>query len=183
MSRSTAKWDGGKLVITTKTDNGDQVQTWSLEGGNAHHRAHRRPWPLEDDLQEDHVVRSWTLEASSLEAGSVRFRPFFCRCLLRSNSCPQQLPHRQPCTPDPRDPPPTSASGPRTNKRGSKSRMRHRQTLLVHDVVAGEDQIQIEGPRARRDRAARRPKSRSMLEQRVQQLRARRARFRRRRRR
>ena len=31
---STAKWDGGKLVITTKTDNGDQVQTWSMEGGN-----------------------------------------------------------------------------------------------------------------------------------------------------
>jgi len=31
---STAKWDGRKLVITTKTDNGDQVQTWSMEGGN-----------------------------------------------------------------------------------------------------------------------------------------------------
>ena len=31
---STAKWDGSKLVITTKTDNGDQVQTWSMEGGN-----------------------------------------------------------------------------------------------------------------------------------------------------
>jgi hypothetical protein len=30
---STAKWDGSKLVITTKTDQGDQVQTWSLEGG------------------------------------------------------------------------------------------------------------------------------------------------------
>jgi hypothetical protein len=31
---STAKWDGSKLVITTKTENGDQVQTWSMEGGN-----------------------------------------------------------------------------------------------------------------------------------------------------
>jgi hypothetical protein len=31
---STAKWDGSKLVITTKTDNGEQVQTWSLEGGS-----------------------------------------------------------------------------------------------------------------------------------------------------
>jgi hypothetical protein len=31
---STAKWDGSKLVITTKTDQGDQTQTWSLEGGN-----------------------------------------------------------------------------------------------------------------------------------------------------
>jgi hypothetical protein len=31
---STAKWDGDKLVITTKTDQGDQTQTWSMEGGN-----------------------------------------------------------------------------------------------------------------------------------------------------
>ena len=30
---STAKWDGSKLVITTKTDQGEQVQTLSLEGG------------------------------------------------------------------------------------------------------------------------------------------------------
>ena len=31
---SMAKWDGNKLVITTKTANGEQVQTWSLEHGN-----------------------------------------------------------------------------------------------------------------------------------------------------
>jgi hypothetical protein len=31
---STAKWDGSKLVITTKTDQGDTTQTWSMEGGN-----------------------------------------------------------------------------------------------------------------------------------------------------
>ena len=28
----SAKWDGDKLVITTKTDNGEQTQTWSLAG-------------------------------------------------------------------------------------------------------------------------------------------------------
>ena len=33
MMKTTAKWDGAKLVITTKTDNGDQVQTWSLADG------------------------------------------------------------------------------------------------------------------------------------------------------
>ena len=33
-AKATAKWDGSKLVITTKTDQGEQVQTWSLEGGN-----------------------------------------------------------------------------------------------------------------------------------------------------
>jgi hypothetical protein len=33
MMKATAKWDGSKLVITTKTDNGDQVQTWSLDSG------------------------------------------------------------------------------------------------------------------------------------------------------
>jgi hypothetical protein len=33
MMKATAKWDGAKLVITTKTDNGDQVQTWSLADG------------------------------------------------------------------------------------------------------------------------------------------------------
>jgi hypothetical protein len=27
-----AKWDGNKLVITTKTPNGESTQTWSLEG-------------------------------------------------------------------------------------------------------------------------------------------------------
>jgi len=29
----TAKWDGNKLVITTKTDQGEQTQTWSLASG------------------------------------------------------------------------------------------------------------------------------------------------------
>lgn len=30
---SNAKWNGDKLVITTKTANGDRVATWYLEGG------------------------------------------------------------------------------------------------------------------------------------------------------
>lgn len=30
---SNAKWNGEKLVITTKTANGDRVATWYLEGG------------------------------------------------------------------------------------------------------------------------------------------------------
>lgn len=30
---SMAKWDGAKLVITTKGANGDQVTSWYLEGG------------------------------------------------------------------------------------------------------------------------------------------------------
>jgi hypothetical protein len=30
---STAKWDGAKLVITTKTGQGESTQTWSLDGG------------------------------------------------------------------------------------------------------------------------------------------------------
>jgi hypothetical protein len=33
MMKATAKWDGGKLVITTKTDMGEQKQTWSLADG------------------------------------------------------------------------------------------------------------------------------------------------------
>jgi hypothetical protein len=33
MMKTTAKLDGSKLTITTKTDNGDQVQTWSLADG------------------------------------------------------------------------------------------------------------------------------------------------------
>jgi hypothetical protein len=32
-AKVSAKWDGGKLVITTKTDQGEQTQTWSLDGG------------------------------------------------------------------------------------------------------------------------------------------------------
>jgi hypothetical protein len=31
---STAKWDGAKLVITTKTANGDRVQSWYMEGAD-----------------------------------------------------------------------------------------------------------------------------------------------------
>jgi hypothetical protein len=31
---STAKWDGAKLVITTKGANGDQVTSWYMEGGD-----------------------------------------------------------------------------------------------------------------------------------------------------
>ena len=30
---ATAKFDGGKLVITTKSERGEQTQTWSLAGG------------------------------------------------------------------------------------------------------------------------------------------------------
>jgi len=33
-STSTCKWDGAKLVITTKGANGDQVQTWSMDGAD-----------------------------------------------------------------------------------------------------------------------------------------------------
>ena len=33
MMKVSAKLDGNKLVITTKTDNGDQVQTWSVADG------------------------------------------------------------------------------------------------------------------------------------------------------
>jgi hypothetical protein len=29
----TAKWDGNKLVITTKAEQGEQIQTWSLANG------------------------------------------------------------------------------------------------------------------------------------------------------
>ncbi len=31
---STAKWDGAKLVITTKGANGDQVQSWYMDGAD-----------------------------------------------------------------------------------------------------------------------------------------------------
>lgn len=31
-AKASAKWDGSKLVITTKTDQGEQTQTWSLAG-------------------------------------------------------------------------------------------------------------------------------------------------------
>jgi hypothetical protein len=30
--RATAKWDGNRLVITVKMDQGEQTQTWSLAG-------------------------------------------------------------------------------------------------------------------------------------------------------
>jgi hypothetical protein len=33
-TKSTAKWDGTKLVITTKTEQGESTQTWSLAGAN-----------------------------------------------------------------------------------------------------------------------------------------------------
>ena len=32
-AKVSAKWDGSKLVITTKTDSGEQTQTWSLADG------------------------------------------------------------------------------------------------------------------------------------------------------
>src|SRR5436309_13478207 len=32
-AKVSAKWDGNKLVITTKSDNGEQTQTWSLADG------------------------------------------------------------------------------------------------------------------------------------------------------
>ena len=31
-AKASAKWDGSKLVITTKTDNGEQTATYSLDG-------------------------------------------------------------------------------------------------------------------------------------------------------
>jgi hypothetical protein len=32
-AKASAKWDGSKLVITTKSERGENTQTWSLEGG------------------------------------------------------------------------------------------------------------------------------------------------------
>lgn len=32
-AKVSAKWSGNNLVITTKTENGEQTQTWSLTGG------------------------------------------------------------------------------------------------------------------------------------------------------
>jgi hypothetical protein len=32
-AKASAKWDGSKLVITTKTDQGESTQTWSLADG------------------------------------------------------------------------------------------------------------------------------------------------------
>ena len=32
-AKASAKWDGAKLVITTKSENGEQTQTWSLADG------------------------------------------------------------------------------------------------------------------------------------------------------
>jgi hypothetical protein len=32
-AKASAKWDGNKLVITTKTEQGENVATWSLAGG------------------------------------------------------------------------------------------------------------------------------------------------------
>jgi hypothetical protein len=32
-AKVSAKWDGNKIVISTKTDQGEQTQTWSLAGG------------------------------------------------------------------------------------------------------------------------------------------------------
>ena len=32
-AKVSAKWDGSKLVITTKTEQGESTQTWSLAGG------------------------------------------------------------------------------------------------------------------------------------------------------
>ncbi len=32
-AKATAKWDGSKLVITTKSERGENTQTWSLDAG------------------------------------------------------------------------------------------------------------------------------------------------------
>jgi hypothetical protein len=32
-AKASAKWDGNKLVITTKSERGENTQTWSLAGG------------------------------------------------------------------------------------------------------------------------------------------------------
>jgi hypothetical protein len=32
-AKASAKWDGAKLVLTTKSENGEQTQTWSLANG------------------------------------------------------------------------------------------------------------------------------------------------------
>jgi len=32
-AKASAKWDGNKLVITTKSERGEQTQTWSLDKG------------------------------------------------------------------------------------------------------------------------------------------------------
>ncbi len=64
-TKSTAKWDGAKLVISTQRPGQDgammtQAQTWSLEGGNlVIERPGRDGAVTEDGLQEDHVTQTY----------------------------------------------------------------------------------------------------------------------------
>ncbi len=79
-----------------------------------HHRPHRRPGPLEDHLQEDHVVR--TLRASHQLGPEAQASGLFC-----IGSCPSRVTAAAPPPsfqrPDPGDRHPPPTSGPSTKNR------------------------------------------------------------------
>ena len=82
MTKSTAKWDGDKLVISTTRPGQDgapmtTAQTWSMEGGNlVIERPGRDGAVDEDGLQEDHVKKLRTTERlQPIEHRAGRKRP------------------------------------------------------------------------------------------------------------
>ena len=160
-ARSRAKWDGNKLVITTKTEQGEQTQTWSLAGRQAHHRAHRRPRAVHDHLQEDHVRRIASFgSCSSRKAGSHTLPAFFLSGSDRAAGPRSSSRHGQPVTGSPRSGA-TSASGPstknRSRNRGCGTSVRPRPPRRRRRA-RGRDRASA----GRRERAARGPQSPSI---------------------
>ena len=78
-TKSTAKWDGAKLVISTQRPGQDgammtQAQTWSLEGGNlVIERPGRDGAVTEDGLQEDHLDSDLRTQTKGLASNRRAF--------------------------------------------------------------------------------------------------------------
>ena len=98
-AKVTAKWDGAKLVITTKTEQGESTQTWSLAGGELTIDRTGGRGPSKTAYKKTTVAIAFAVHAavSCQRAGREpqASRPFLYRPALSPEQPAQQLPHRQ----------------------------------------------------------------------------------------
>ena len=89
-AKATAKWDGSKLVITTKTDQGEASADLVARRQHADHRAHRRTRLREDNLQESDLV----VASAGLQGWRRSPSALFCWIDCAPRRFPQASPQR-----------------------------------------------------------------------------------------
>ena len=148
-AKATAKWDGSKLVITTKSGQGEATQTWSLDGGMLTIERTGGRGTGKTTYKKDDVVDGRTSTVrNSRRAEAIVFSPF---CLSVRPAVAAVSRAAPPSCPSPD----RAVRGNRGQRFEDElpvpeSRVRDPHLRIIHYIVARENQIEIEHARRAR---------------------------------